>query len=140
MIAIWTNHLSVANRAIDSAHKRILNMINIVDSLIGTRDYAALSETFRQLETSLCDYFETEEKIAKAINVEFDQHRLAHLQLLDDLHRIRNLLEETNGKLSGNEMGIIAFPWGKHFIRHIQDDEKEMKVVLSTQYYDFQPD
>jgi len=140
MIALWTNHLSVANRAIDSAHKHIFSIINRVDSLIGTKDDATLIDTFGFLEDSLCAYFETEEKIAKAINVDFAQHKLAHQQLLNDFHWMRNTLAEKNGKWSEKEVENITVPWVKRFIQHIKDDGKQMKVVLSTHYYDFQPD
>jgi hemerythrin-like metal-binding protein len=140
MIALWTNHLSVANRTIDSSHKHIIGTINKVDSLIGTGDDATLIETFVVLEDSLCAYFETEEKIAKAIKVDFAQHKLAHQQLLNDFHCMRNMLAEKNGMRSEKEIANIIISWAKRFIQHIKDDGKQMKVVLSTHYYDFQPD
>lgn len=140
MIALWTNHLSLANRAIDSAHKDIFEMINRVDDLIGTKDAAALKEALKSLEDSLCACFEVEEKITQAINVDFAQHRLAHQQLWNDFHYMRNILAEKNGKWSGGEAESLAAPWAKRFVQHIKNEGKQMKVVLSTQYYDFQPD
>ncbi|MDH4215706.1 MAG: hypothetical protein OEV23_02255 [Gallionella sp.] len=140
MIAVWTNHLSVANRAIDSAHKHIIDEINRVESLVGAQDVAALMEALGLLENSLCEYFEAEEKIAQAISVDFAQHKLAHQRLLKDFHSVKNVLAEKNGKWQDREAGALAIPWAKRFIQHIKDEGKQMKIVLSTHYYDFQPD
>lgn len=140
MIAVWTNHLSVDNRIIDSAHKNILNVINRAGRLIGSRDVDALTETFGALEDSLRAYFEIEERIAQAVNVDFDQHKVVHQRLLSDFHCMRDILTEKNGRWSDSEAATLIDPWIKCFIRHIKDDEKHMKVVLSGQYYDFQPD
>jgi hemerythrin-like metal-binding protein len=140
MIAIWTNNLSVANRAIDSAHRDIISMINGFGYLIKNRDDAALTETFGFFEDSLYAYFEIEEKIAAAIKVDFGQHKLAHQNLLNDFHCMKNSLAGKNGEWSIDEAEAVVRSWGKRFIQHIKDDGKQMKVVLGTHYYDFQPD
>lgn len=140
MIAIWTNHLSLENRTIDSAHEHILSMINRVDYLIGAKEGAALTETFKLLENSLCEYFEAEEKIAQAIKVDFTQHNLAHQLLLNDLQCIRHMLAEKNGMWSDREVEAHTIPWAKRFIQHIKDEGETMKVVLGTHFYDFKPD
>lgn len=140
MIAIWTNHLSIANRTIDTAHRQIFNTINNISKLIEARDDTALREALISLENSLCAYFEVEEKFARALNVDFDQHKLAHQQLLNDIHKMSNALAEKNGQWPGEDVEAFATPWTKRFIRHIKDEGKQMKVVLSSQYYDFQPD
>jgi len=140
MIAIWTNHLSVANRTLDNAHKNILDIINRIDQLSGNGDTVALTETFELLEESLCAYFEAEEKIAHAINVDFAQHKLAHQRLLNAIHSMKNALAETNSKRSDSEVKHLAISWAKHFIQHIKDEGNLMKIVLNTHYYDFLPD
>lgn len=140
MIAVWTNHLSVANRTIDSAHKHIIDEINKIESLIGAKDVAELTEIFKLFEDSLCAYFDAEEKIAEAISVDFAQHKLAHQRLLKDFHSMKNILAEKNGKWHDREADSLAIPWAKRFIQHIRDEGNQMKVVLSTHFYDFQPD
>ena len=140
MIALWTNHLSLGNRTIDSAHKHILSLLNRVDYLIGARDGVALAETFSLLESSLCAYFVEEENIAQAIKVDFTQHNLAHQNLLKDLRGMRNILAENNGMWSDREVEAFTIPWAKRFIQHIKDEGKSMKVVLGTHFYDFKPD
>lgn len=140
MIAIWTNHLSLGNRTIDSAHEHILSMINRVDYLIRVKDGAALTETLKLLEDSLREYSEAEEKIAQAIKVDFTQHNLAHQQLLNDLQCMRNMLAEKNGMWSDREVESFIIPWSKRFIQHIKDEGETMKVVLGTHFYDFKPD
>lgn len=140
MIAIWTNQLSVGNRTIDSAHKHIFSILNRVGYYSGAGDGASVIETFNDLEDSLCVYFEVEEKIAHAINVDFTQHKLAHQTLLADLQYMRNISAEKNGMWSDREVESFTIPWVKRFVRHIMDEGKQMKVLLNTHYYDFQPD
>jgi len=140
MSALWTNRLSVGNRIIDSAHKDILDIIMKIALLIGERDGAALTEAFKLLENSLCAYFEVEEKFAHAINIDFTKHKLSHQRLLHDFQCIKNILEAKNGMWSEGEGGYFTNSWAKYFVQHIKDDGKQMKVVLETHYYDFQPD
>ena len=140
MSAIWSNNLSVGNRIIDSAHKDILNIIFKIAYLIGEKNVAALKEDFELLENSLCAYFETEEKFAQAINVDFTQHKLKHQLLLKDFQSIRSILEASNGVWLKGEEGVFTNSWAKGFVQHIKDDGKPMKIVLETHYYDFQPD
>lgn len=140
MIAIWTNHLSLGNRTIDSAHEHILSIINRVGDLIEARDRAALTETFKLLENSLCAYFEVEKKIAQVIKVDFTQHNLAHQHLLNDLQCMRYILAEKNGMWSDREVKSFIIPWAKRFIQHIKIEGESLKIVLSTHFYDFKPD
>lgn len=140
MIAIWTNHLSLGNRTIDSAHEHILSIINRAGDLIEARDGAVLTETFKLLENSLCAYFEVEGQIAQAISVDFTQHNLAHQHLLNDLQCIRCILAEKNGMWPDREVEAFTIPWAKRFIQHIKDEGESLKVVLSTHFYDFKPD
>ena len=140
MISIWTNHLSLGNRAIDSAHEHIISIINRVGDLIEARDGAALIETLKLLENSVCACFEVEAKIAYAIKVDFTQHNLAHQRLLDELRRIRNLSAEKNDMWSDREVEAFTIPWAKRFTQHIQVEGEPLKVVLNTHFYDYKPD
>lgn len=140
MIAIWTNHLSLGNRTVDSAHEHILSIINRVGNIIETRDQAALIETFKLLENSLCAYFEIEQKIAQAVKVDFTQHNLAHQRLLNDLQRMKNILAEINGMWSDREVEAFIVPWAKRFVQHIKIEGESLKVVLGAHFYDFKPD
>lgn len=140
MSAIWSNNLSVGNRTIDSAHKDIFSLIFRIAYLIGEKNVAALKEDFNLLENSLCAYFEVEEKFARAINVDFTQHKLKHQRLLKDFQNIRSVLEASNGKWLKEDEAFFTNTWAKGFVQHIKDDGKPMKVVLETHYYDFQPD
>jgi hemerythrin-like metal-binding protein len=140
MIVVWTNHLSLGNRAIDSAHERILGLINRVGDLTEAGDGAALKENLKLLENNLCACFEIEAKIAGAIQVDFSQHDLAHQRLLKDLQRIRNFLAEKNDVWSAREVEALTIPWAKRFTQHIKFEGESLKIVLNTHFYDFRPD
>ena len=140
MIAVWTNHLSIGNRAIDSAHEHIFSIINKASDLIGAQDGDALAETLKLLEDNLCAYFEVEEKIAQAVNVDFTEHDLVHQHLLSGLQRMRNVLAEKNGKWPDGEVEAFAIQWAKRFIQHIKIEGEPLKFVLNTYFYDFKPE
>lgn len=140
MIVVWTNHLSLGNRAIDSAHEHIFSTINRVGDLVEARDGAALKETLKMLEISLRACFEVEAKIAHAIKVDFTQHNVAHRRLLNDLQGLRNILAEKKDMWPGREVEAFAVPWAKRFTQHIQVEGESLKIVLNTHFYDFEPD
>jgi len=134
---IWSRELSIGNRVIDSEHKKLHGIISEIASSIVARNVAALPETFGQLESCLFAYFAVEEYIARAVNFDFTQHRLAHQHLLGEMRRIRN----------GLTAGLPPCPDDENYprclmdclIRHIKEDSKLLKVVLDTHLYDFHP-
>ncbi|MDO8465134.1 MAG: hypothetical protein Q7S46_07775 [Gallionella sp.] len=134
---IFSKVLSLGNRAIDSEHKKIHDLINKIADL---RDAAALLKAFELLEINLVAYFVVEENIARAIEFDFAQHGLAHQGLLNDVHFIKNEMMAKNGLFSKiEEKGYIDSLW-HCLIRHIKEDGKPFKAVLGTYFYDFDPD
>ncbi|MFZ2302163.1 MAG: hemerythrin domain-containing protein [Gallionella sp.] len=133
---IFSKVLSLGNRAIDSEHKKIHDLINKIADLRGAD---TLLKAFELLENNLAAYFVVEENIARAIEFDFAQHRLAHQCLLNDVHFIKNEMMAKNGLLSKTEeKGYIDSLW-HCLIRHIKEDGKPFKAVLDTHFYDFNP-
>jgi hemerythrin-like metal-binding protein len=135
----WTNDLSVGNRFIDYAHKEVLGKINLIVSLIGAGEVAALSEAFELLENCLCPCFAVEENIAQAADVDFTQHKRAHQRLLSEFKRIRDELMSKNGMWSKSEKRAYAVSLRHCLIRHLKEESKSLTVVLDTHFYDFKP-
>ena len=135
----FSKELSVGNRAIDSKHKKLHGIINEIASRIKAREVAALSEAFNQLENGLHAYFAVEESIAEALHFDFTQHGQAHQRLLKEFQRIRDVAMAKNGMWSkSEEKGYIGFLMAC-LTRHIENDDKPLKAVLSAQFYDFKP-
>lgn len=112
-IAVWTDHLSAANRAIDIAHKHIIGEINKVESLIGAKDVAALTEIFKFFEDCLCADFGVEEKIAWAVSVDFAHHKLTHQRLLKDFYSMKKYCGRKKWQVAGQRGGHSCHSLGQ---------------------------
>lgn len=132
--------LSVGNRLLDSEHKNLHDIINVITSLIVARDVAALPEAFELLENNLCTYFVVEENIAQAVNFDFTQHRLAHQGLLNKFQRIKDKLMAKNGMWPKLDKGYCTHYLRDFLIQHIKLDSKPLKTVLDTCLYDLKPE
>lgn len=137
---LLSKELSVGNRLLDSEHKNLHDIINVITSLIMTRDVAALPQAFELLENCLCAYFVVEENIAQAVEFDFTQHRLAHQGLLNKFQRIKDKLMAKNGMWPKLDKGYCAYYLRDFLIQHIKVDSKPLKTVLNTCLYDFKPD
>ena len=131
---------SVGNRIIDSEHRKLHAQINGIAGLIAAGNVGALPDAFGQLENNFHTYFGVEENIARAVNFDFAQHRLAHQRLLNEIYSIKDELIARNGQWSkAEEKNYIDSLWYS-FIQHVKDDGKSLKAVMDTYLYDFNPD
>lgn len=129
----------MGNRILDSEHKKLHDTINGISSIIKVGKVAALSEALELLENSLRSYFVVEENIAEALNFDFTQHKLAHQILLKRFQRIKDELMAKNNRRSKSEEKEYSAYLIDCLIRHIKDDGKPLKAMLSTQLYDLKP-
>lgn len=136
---IWTKQLSVGNRTLDSEHKKLHGIINKITQSIVDRNVAALPEVFDLLEDYLRSYFVVEENIARAINFDFAQHKLAHQNLLSEFQGIRDELAVKNGLWSDEKGRDYAHSLMACLVQHIKKDGKPLKIILDTCLYDFNP-
>jgi len=137
---IFSKELSVGNRIIDSEHKNLHGIINGIAGLIEARDIATLHEAFELLENRLHAYFAVEETVAQAVNFDFTQHKLSHQRLLSEFRRIKHGLMSKNGLWTKLEKAGHITSLRKCLARHIAEDGKPLKIVLSEYLYDFKPD
>jgi len=114
--------------------------INEIARSIAAKDNTALLEAFELLENALRAYFVIEENIAQAVDFDFTQHRLAHQGLLNKFQRIRDELMARNGMQSEFDDECYIDSLRNCLIRHIKVDDKQLKIVLETHFYDFKPD
>lgn len=133
---VWSKQLSVGNRAIDSKHKKLHDILNEIARLISASDVAALSAAFAMLEQCMHACFAVEENIAQAIGFDFSMHRLAHQRLLNEFQYMQHELMGKNGVWSRDEGRYYADTLMSYFIKHIKVDGKPFKAVLDTHFYD----
>ncbi len=132
-----TKQLSVGNRAIDSAHKELFGVIDRIARSITERNISALAEAFDLLENCLCAYSAVEENVAQAVGFDFTEHMLTHQNLSNEFQRIKNWLTAKNGAWSEFEGKGCVDSLQNCMIRHIEEEGKQLKIVLETHFYDF---
>lgn len=136
---LLSKELSVGNRLLDSEHKNLHDIINVITSLIVAGDVAALLEAFELLENCLCAYFVVEENVAQAANFDFTQHMLAHQGLFGKFQRIKHEWLAKNGMWSELENGCFIHSLRDCLIQHIKVDSRPFQMVLNTCLYDLKP-
>lgn len=136
---LFSRDMSVGNRILDSEHKKLHDIINEITNSIAAGNVAALSAAFELLENGLCAYFVVEEGIAQALDFDFNQHKLAHQNLLQKFLYAKDGLMANNGGWSKSEKKDYIVYLRGCLVRHIKEDDKPFKIALSAQFYDFKP-
>lgn len=139
MKLVWTKQLSVGNAVIDSDHKNLIAVVNGIERAIRARDYSVISQAFELLEGWLCVHFANEEKIARAVNLDFFKCRQAQQYSLTELQHFKDELVAKKGLWC--ESAIKHY---SHFLRrwmteHIIKVDMPMKPMLQTYDYKFWP-
>lgn len=139
MTLIWTKQLSVGNEMLDSEHKDLIGMVNRIEYAIETRDITALSRAFKLLMNCVYVHFANEERFAQAVNIPFEQHRLAHQHLQKELQHTWNQLEAKNGIWPEYVMDHYPQFLREWLVECITKEDMLMKPALQAYPYDFKP-
>ncbi|MDO8466156.1 MAG: hemerythrin domain-containing protein [Gallionella sp.] len=139
MGSAWKNQWSVGNAIIDSEHRNLLDMAYNIESIIKKGDISAVIQELEQFEYWLCDHFENEEEIARAVGFDFTKNGLEHQNLLNEFHRMKDEL-----MFYGNTLPSSAAKRYSHFLDewlvvHILNEDMLMKPMLQVHPYDFIP-
>ncbi len=137
---VWTEQLSVGNAVIDSDHEKLIGLVNDVRYAIRSRDGFILTKEFVRLEDWLCIHFANEERIARAVDFDFSEHRQEQQYALRELQHLRDELIAKDGLWSD---GAVAHFTGflEHWLidDHIIGLNMLMKPTLQAHDYAFQP-
>lgn len=136
----WSTSMSVGNAFLDAEHKKLLSMIDDVETAIREKDVAALSQSLKTFDDAVRIHFGNEARIAAAIGHPFDQHQTEHQYVLDEIQQMESELVDTAGRWSESasiHYLIFLSSWASEHIGH---DDMLMKPRLQTYPYDFKPD
>ena len=136
MDLVWTEQLSVGNAILDSDHKKLFGLARDIDCVTKARDHSAVSRALNRLYACVSHHFLNEELFACALGIPFAKHQQNH----------QNILAEID--LSRREMGkdsvvsIYIMEHYAHFLRdwlikHITEEDMQMKQALQIRPYDF---
>lgn len=136
----WTDDLSVGNASIDADHKKLIVMVNGLETMIKARDGFALPQALEQLEHYLNVHFINEEKIAQAVNFPFGKNKLEHQYVLKEFQHMKAELIAKNGAWSDGAAEHYSHFLSDWITDHVVKEDMLMKPVLQTYPYDFKPD
>jgi len=129
----------VGNRAIDSNHQKMGDIICNIQKLILANNSAALADEFRLLEDFAQACFKAEGEIARAVGFDFTEHDAAHRELLEKFRSLGAELVARNGswqRMEAESYNTLLRNW---LIEHLDRESRPLMCVLDTQYYDFKP-
>jgi hemerythrin len=138
MDTTWTEQLSVGNEAIDSDHKKLIGMVDHIAHVAKERDSVALLRELQPLNDCLKHHSMKEEQFARALDIPFGMHKVAHQNLQTEI-------DLTMYELKKNSVGNLFVMDGYAqflrdcLIRHITDEDMPMKPALQIYPYDFNP-
>ena len=135
----WTERLSVGNAAIDFDHKVLIDMINHVECALKSGGKSSFLRAFELLDDYVCAHFLHEEKLAQAVNFNFDQHKLAHQDLQEKLRHLRDELDAFEEGWPDDVVEYFTDLLGDWVIEHLTSDGVLMKSALQAYPYDFKP-
>lgn len=131
--------MSVGNAALDSGNKRLIGMVNSIEYTISKKDSSALLEAIKSFKSCAEDHFANEAHFAQALNLPFTQHELAHQHLLKELQQTIDELAVKVGTWSEYVMDYYPQLLRDWLIGHITGEDMQMKPVLQSHPYDFEP-
>lgn len=135
----WSDALSVGNAVIDNDHKKLIVMVNGVESMIRARDSFALPQALEQLEHHLYIHFVREEKIARAVNFPFGKNKAEHQYVLKEFQNMKDELIAKEGIWSDGAAEHYSHFLSDWMTEHVLHEDMQLKPVLQTYPYDFDP-
>jgi len=136
----WSKKMSIGNELIDTEHKKILDLVNDVESVIRAKDCELFMQALEMLEKSTRNHFEHEEKIAHAIGFPFEEHDMEHQYILGEFQALKDKLAENQGRWSESVAEHYYMFLSTWAIDHVMEDDMKMKPLLENYPYDFKPD
>lgn len=138
MVIKWTEELSVGNEVIDSDHKKLVELANDIAYAAKARDRFALSRAIKLFKDCINCHFINEAHLASELNFPFALHNLAHQNMQIELKLTeRELKEDGIGADHISIMEHYAKFLRDWLIKHITEEDMQMKPLLQTYPYDF---
>jgi len=136
----WSKKMSIGNETIDTEHKKILDLVNEVESVIKTKDCALFMQALDMLEKATRRHFEHEEMIARAIDFPFEEHDMEHQYILGEFQALKEKLADSQGSWSESVAEHYYMFLSTWALDHVMEDDMKMKPMLEAYPYDFKPD
>jgi len=141
---LWNKQLSIGNTIVDSEHKHLISLTNYVEramkGAMDSKDGSTLRQAFEQLEDELVRHFRNEEKIARAVDFPFEQHRKAQEHMLEELRFLKTELMAKDCIWTEAALRHFSEFLEELITEHITCVDMPMKSALQGYDYNFWPD
>lgn len=137
MMAIrWTEDLSVGNDVLDSDHIKLMELIN---DIAKARDSFTFLRAFKLFKACIGSHHINEEQYALALKFSFGLHKVAHQNISVKIELIGQELEQNSAAAVFEAESCAQFLRG-WLIKHITEEDMQMKPLLQTYTYGFKID
>lgn len=135
----WSDNLSVGNALMDADHRNLFGILSAVDHALRSGNDQMLLQAFHRLAVCVGIHFANEERLAKAMDMPFDNHRKTNLYLQQELEHMRIELEARRGIWSDGAVEHFSLSLKNWMEAHLGRDERLLKPVFAAQPYDLEP-
>ncbi|HLP97977.1 MAG TPA: hemerythrin family protein [Sideroxyarcus sp.] len=140
MALVWREQLSVGNNVIDSDHKHLIEIINMVEESLVAKDRNGLAKALDDLSQYSLVHFEREEKIAAAVGyTQVPQLNQSHQALLEKLSQIRGQIDSLGNEWSADTVRHFTGFLRDWLIDHVIKEDLLMKPVLAKYSPSYDP-
>ena len=131
MSLVWREQLSVGNDAIDADHKRLIEIINMVEPSLGTGNRRTLSVALTKLSQYSQEHFVREERIAAAAGYpQVPQMHQSHEALNHELDKIRHEIGQTGDEWPAARIEHFTKLLRDWLLQHVIHEDLLMKPTL----------
>ncbi len=128
MNLVWKEQLSVGNDVIDSDHKHLIKIINLVEESLATTNRSNLTLALASLSQYSKEHFAREEKIASAAGyTRISQLHKSHDELLSKLDQVKQKIGEEWTASSVKHFTALLQDW---LVNHVIKEDMLMKPAL----------
>lgn len=133
----WREGLSVGNDLIDSDHKYLIEIINLAEHGLETKDKTGLAAALDQLARYSSTHFFREEKIAAAVNYPLTSElHQSHESLLEGLDQQTQAIGKEWTDETRERFAVFLRHW---LINHVIKEDLLMKPFLKNHSPKFDP-
>ena len=137
MSLVWREQFSVGNDVIDSDHKRLIEIINMVEQSLETKNRSNLTLALGSLSQYSKAHFVREEKIASAAGyMQVTDLHQSHKTLLIKLDQVKQEIGEEWTASSVEHFTALLRDW---LVDHVIKEDLLMKPVLKKLSPKFNP-
>ena len=124
----WSEDDAVLVESIDTQHRKMIDIINHLHSLVETKNQSEINETFEELDEYLKEHFHTEETYMLENKFPgYISHKLEHDRYYTKIMNFKDAVARGETKLNLEILNSLK----KWFYNHLQINDKKLGHFLN---------